>query len=159
VRPFRSPVLDGRRRCSSRFAHEHESDESTNLSAVRAERARKPKGKGKIVAKHEDALIVIQLSRWGTELGVDDAMHEIFADGFDAGDGSSDNESVRKVLNFGETVGSLVKHHVLDWDLISDLYWIDGMWRQVEAHAKYQRQRTGEPRLYEHFEALATRSN
>lgn len=109
-----------------------------------------------MVAKHEDAMVLIQLSRWGTELGLEDAMKEIFADGFDPGDGSSQNESVRKVLNFGETVGSLVKHKVLDWDLLSDLFWIDGMWRQVRAHAKYQRQRTGEPRLYEHFEALAT---
>lgn len=111
-----------------------------------------------MAAKHEDAMLVVQLSRWSTELGLDDAVREIFADGFDAGDGSSDNESVRKVLNFGETVGSLVKHKVLDWDLISDLFWIDGMWRQVEAHAKYQRERTGEHRLYEHFEALASRS-
>jgi hypothetical protein len=110
------------------------------------------------MAKHEDALIVIQLSRWGTELGIDDALKEIFADGFNASDGASDNDSVRKVLNFGETVGSLVKHHVLDWDLLSDLYWIEGMWRQTEAHAKYLREKIGEPRLYEHFEALATRS-
>ena len=110
------------------------------------------------MAKHEDALIVVQLSRWGTELGIDDALKKIFADGFDASDGAADNDSVRKILNFGETIGSLVKHHVLDWDLLSDLFWIEGMWRQTEAHAKYQRERTGEPRLYEHFEALATRS-
>jgi hypothetical protein len=110
------------------------------------------------MAKHEDALIVIQLSRWSTEMGLDNAMSEIFADGFDASDGAPDNASVRTVLAFGETVGSLVKHNVLDWDLISDLFWIEGMWSKVKAHADYQRQRTGEPRLYEHFEALATRS-
>jgi len=110
------------------------------------------------MAKHEDALIVIQLSRWGTELGLEEAMQEIFADGFDASNGAAENASVRKVLNFGETVGSLVKHNVLDWDLLSDLFWIDGMWRQTESHAKYMRERTGESRLYEHFEALATRS-
>jgi Domain of unknown function (DUF4760) len=103
-------------------------------------------------------MLVVQLTRWSTEMGLDDAMKDIFADGFNAGDGSSDNESVRKVLNFGETVGSLVKHNVLDWDLLSDLFWIDGMWRQVEAHARYSRERTGEPRLYEHFESLASRS-
>jgi hypothetical protein len=103
-------------------------------------------------------MVVVQLSRWSTEMGLDDAMREIFADGFDAGDGSSENEAVRKVLNFGETVGSLVKHNVLDWDLLSDLFWINGMWRQVKAHAQYARQRTGEPRLYEHFESLATRA-
>jgi hypothetical protein len=110
------------------------------------------------MAKHEDALIVIQLSRWSTEMGLDDAMKEIFADGFDAGNGASDNDSVRTVLHFGETVGSLVKHNVLDWDLISDLFWIEGMWSRVQARAEYDRKRAGEPRLYEHFEALATRS-
>ena len=110
------------------------------------------------MAKHEDALIVIQLSRWSTEMGLDDAMKEIFADGFDASNGASDNDSVRAVLNFGETVGSLVKHKVLDWDLISDLFWIEGMWSRVKARAEHDRKRTGEPRLYEHFEALATRS-
>jgi hypothetical protein len=110
------------------------------------------------MAKHEDAMIVIQLSRWGTELGIDDAMKEIFADGFDASDGAADNASVRKVLNFGETVGSLVKHNVLDWDLMSDLFLFDLLWRQVKSHADYLRQRNGEPRLYEHFEAMADRS-
>src|SRR5579863_2463682 len=110
------------------------------------------------MAKHEDALIVIQLSRWGTELGIEGALREIFADGFDASDGSKDNESVAKVLAFGETIGSLVKHNVLDWNLLSDLFWIEGMWRQVAATAKYRRDQTGEARLYEHFEALAAKA-
>jgi Domain of unknown function (DUF4760) len=110
-----------------------------------------------VAAKHEDAMLVVELSRWSTELGLDKAMKEIFSDGFSAGDGSSDNESARTVLNFCETVGSLVKHNLLDWDLLSDLFWIDGMWKRVEPFARFARQRTGEPRLYEHFEALATR--
>ena len=110
-----------------------------------------------MVATYDDAKLVIQIVQWSTDLGIDDAMKEIFSDGFDASDGASDNASVRKVLTFGETVGSLVKHNVLDWDLLSDLFWMDGMWRKVEAHAKFHRERLGEPRLYEHFEALGTR--
>ncbi|MFI5036386.1 MAG: hypothetical protein ACHQFZ_09315 [Acidimicrobiales bacterium] len=110
-----------------------------------------------MAAKHEDAMLIVQLSRWSTEMGLDRAMKEIFSDGFDAGDGSSDNESVRTVLGFGETVGTLVKHNLLDWDLLSDLFWIDGMWRQVAAQARFARERAGEPSLYEHFEALAAR--
>jgi Domain of unknown function (DUF4760) len=116
------------------------------------------KSKGaNVAAKHDDAMLVVQLSRWSTEMGLDKAMAEIFAEGFDPGDGSSENESVRKVLHFGETVGSLVKHSVLDWDLLSDLFWIDGMWAQVKSHAMFARQQSGEARLYEHFEALASR--
>lgn len=107
------------------------------------------------MAKHEDALIIIQLSRWGTELGIEGALKEIFSSGFDGGDGSKDNDSVSKVLAFGETLGSLVKHKVLDWDLLADLFWVDGMWKKVEATAKYRREQSGESRLYEHFESLA----
>ncbi len=90
-------------------------------------------------------------------MGLDVAMKDIFSPGFNAADGSSSSESVRKVLTFGEAVGTLVKHNVLDWDLISDLYWFDGMWRLVEAHARHARQDSGEPRLYEHFESLVSR--
>ncbi len=90
-------------------------------------------------------------------MGLDGAMKEVFSSGFDASNGSSDSEAVRKVLTFGETVGTLVKHNLLDWDLVSDLFWIDGLWSKVEAHAKYARQDSGEPRLYEHFESLAGR--
>jgi Domain of unknown function (DUF4760) len=110
-----------------------------------------------VVATYDDARLVVQLMRWSTEMRLDDAMAEIFSDGFDAGDGSSENASVRKILHFGETVGTLVKHNVLDWSMLSDLYWIDGMWKQVAAHAQHARTQMGEPRLYEHFEALATR--
>ncbi len=92
-------------------------------------------------------------------MGLDDAMKEIFSDGFDPSDGASESPAVRKILTFGETVGSLVKHGVLDWDLLSDLFWIDGMWNRVAAHAAFARNRLGEPRIYEHFEALATRSS
>lgn len=110
------------------------------------------------MATYEDATLVIQLVRWSTDMGLDDAMKEIFSESFDAADGASDNPAVRKILIFGETVGSLVKHDVLDWDLLSDLFWIDGMWKQVAAHAQFARNRMGEPRLYEHFESLGTRS-
>ncbi len=103
-------------------------------------------------------MLIVQLSRWSTQIGLDRAMKEIFADGFSAGDGSSDNDSVRTVLHFGETVGTLVKHNVLDWEMLSDLFWIGGMWRAVEPRAKYERKVSGESHLYEHFEALGTRN-
>jgi hypothetical protein len=102
---------------------------------------------------------MIQLVRWSTEMGIDDAMKEVFSDDFDASDGADDRPAVRKVLFFGETVGSLVKHLVLDWDLLSDLSWFEGMWKRVAARAQVLRDRDGEPRIFEHFESLATRSS
>lgn len=109
------------------------------------------------MATYDDAKIVVQLARWSTEMGLDEAMKEVFSDGFNAKDGSSDSDAARKVLHFGETVGSLVKHNVLDFDLISDLFWFAGLWDRVAAYAKHARDTAGEPRIYEHFEALVAK--
>ena len=110
------------------------------------------------MATSDDANLVMQIVRWSTDMGLDEAMQEIFSDGYDPNDVSSEDEAVRKVLAFGETVGTLVKHGLLDWDVLSDLYWIEGMWKRVAAHAVSIRERLGEPRIYEHFESLAARS-
>lgn len=109
-----------------------------------------------MVANYEDAALVLQIVRWGTEMGLDDATHALFADGFDPESVSTDNESVRKMLTFGETVGTLVKHGILDEALVRDLWWVDGVWGRVGPAARKVRDHLGEPRLYENFEALAT---
>jgi hypothetical protein len=109
-----------------------------------------------MVATYEDAALVVQIVRWGTEMGLDDAAHAIFADGFDPEAASTDHAAVRKMLTFGETVGTLVKHGVLNRDLVQDLWWVDGSWGRVGPAARRERERLGEPRLYENFEALAT---
>jgi hypothetical protein len=53
-------------------------------------------------------------------------------------------------------VGALVKHNVLDRDLIRDVYWFDGLWTRVSPHAVAAREQENEPSLYENFEALVT---
>jgi hypothetical protein len=110
---------------------------------------------GEMVATYEDAALVVQLVRWGTEMGLEEATHALFADGFDAEVASIDHPSVRKMLLFGETVGTLVKHGILDKELVQDLWWIDGSWGRVGPTARRERQRLGEPSLYENFDALA----
>lgn len=107
---------------------------------------------------HQDAGIFMDLVRWSGEIGLNGALSEVYADSFDPADGSVESEAVRKVLMFGETAGTLVKHNVLPWELLSDLFWIEGMWGRVESHARFLRDRHGEPRLYEHFESLAARA-
>lgn len=109
-------------------------------------------------AKHEDAIVVVQLVRLSWEIGLDGAMKEIFSKGFDASDGSKDNESVRKVLHFGETVGTLVKHNVLDLDMVADLWDLAGLWNQVKASADSERKNHNSTHLYEHFESMASRA-
>jgi hypothetical protein len=109
-----------------------------------------------MTATHEDAMLLMQLMRWGTELGLDDAMNTIFSEEFDPAQASMADPSVRIVLGFGETVGALVKHHLLDLALARDILWFDGMWEKVGAHALAARAHENEPMLYENFEALVT---
>jgi len=110
-------------------------------------------------ATYDDAAVVLQLVRWGTEMGLDEAAHAVFSDGFDPETASVDHVHVRKLLNFGETVGTLVKHEILDRVLAEDLWWIDGSWKRVGPAARRERERLGEPRLYENFDALARRTS
>ena len=73
-----------------------------------------------MVATYDDANLVVQLVRWGTEMGLDDAVHTLFADGFDPAQASIDEPAVRKMLSFGEVIGTLVKQGVLDRGLVAD---------------------------------------
>jgi hypothetical protein len=108
-----------------------------------------------MTATNQDAVLMVQLMRWGSEMGLNESLSAIFAEGFDPATAAMDDASVRTVLTFGETVGALVKHHVLDKGLLSDIFWIDGIWSRVRAHAYAAREMEGEPSLYENFEALA----
>jgi hypothetical protein len=107
-----------------------------------------------MVATNEDAVLIVQLMRWGTEMGLEESLSAIFADGFDPKTAPMDDPSVRTVLTFGETVGALVKHQVLDKGLLRDIFWIDGIWTRVASHAYAAREMEGEASLYENFEAL-----
>ncbi len=109
-----------------------------------------------MVATYEDAELIVQLMRWGTEMGLQDALGAIFSDSFDREDASKSDPAAQKVLFFGETVGTLVKHNVLDRDLLIDLLYIDGIWKQVGARARYVRESSGVPAMYENFEALVS---
>ena len=105
---------------------------------------------------HQDAQLMVQLAQWSTALGIDDAMPRLFAEDFDprAADVMHD-AAVRNVLTFGESIATLTKHGLLSDELVHDWLWISGIWERVGPAALRQRERAGEPRLYENFEALA----
>jgi hypothetical protein len=105
----------------------------------------------------DDAQLMIQIAQWGTSLGVQDAMPRIFADDFDpdTADAMSD-QAVRTMLMFGESIGTLTKNDLLSVELVLDWLWVEGIWSRVGPAALKQRDKFGEPRLYENFEALAT---
>ena len=106
-------------------------------------------------ATKEDATLVVQLSSWASTAGIDDAIGRLFDDGFDAETASARDDDVRKALNFGETIGTLTKHGLLDQALVLDLWWVSGIWGRVAPAAERARQEVGQPALYENFEALA----
>jgi hypothetical protein len=112
-----------------------------------------------MVATYDDAALVVQLVRWGTDLGLSDAVHTLLSDVFDPSSASTNDVAVRKVLEFGEVVGTLVKQNVLNKDLVLDLWWAAGAWERVKIAAEHERERLGEPRLYENFQALAQAAN
>jgi hypothetical protein len=106
---------------------------------------------------NEDAQLMLQLAQWGTALGIEDAMAEIFSETFDAQAAEPmANASVRKLLSYCESIGTLTKHGLLSAQLVDDWIWIDGLWARLGPAALNLRERLGEPRLYENFELLAT---
>lgn len=105
---------------------------------------------------YQEARLIVELSRWGTEMGLDDALTHLFSDDFDPDSANVDDPAVRTTLAFFETVGALVKRGALSGDLVRDVWWISGLWPRVASHAQFAREDSHEPTLYENFEALLT---
>jgi hypothetical protein len=105
----------------------------------------------------EDATLMVQIAQWGTALGMQDALPAIFADDFDAEAADAMNDRpVRILLLLGESIATLTKRELLSAELVDDWLWLEGIWSRVGPAALRAREKFGEPRLYENFEALAT---
>jgi hypothetical protein len=105
----------------------------------------------------EDATLLIQIAQWSTALGMQEVLPALFDDSFDPDTADAlIDKPVRTALMFGESVGTLVKHDLLNAELVHDWLWVEGLWARVGPAAERQREKFGEPRLYENFEALAT---
>jgi hypothetical protein len=103
----------------------------------------------------EDAALIVELAKWGTMTGLPEASRVVFADDFDGESADALDPHVQTMLVFHETVGTLVKHKLLDRDLVLDWLWVSGAWERVAAAALEARERAGVPELWENFEALA----
>ncbi len=104
---------------------------------------------------HEDAMLVVELAKWGTSIGLGEASRAIFSDDFDPEAAEAQDADVQAVLMFNETVGTLVKNGLLDRELVYDWLWVSGSWDRVGPAARRARERAGVPQLFENFEALA----
>jgi hypothetical protein len=107
------------------------------------------------MADHHDAALIVQLAQWASMMGFEEAVSTIFSDDYDPETATAQDVPVRRVLQLGETIGTLHKHGLLDGALIHDWLWVDGLWSRVRTPALEARERFGEPRLFENFEALA----
>jgi hypothetical protein len=106
-------------------------------------------------ATHDDAILLVELAKWGAMIDLDNAAREIFSDDFDPDDADVTDPTVGKILMFGETVGTLVKNGLLDRQLVYDWLWVEGSWARVGPAAKRAREKAGVSQLYENYESLA----
>lgn len=104
---------------------------------------------------HDDAILMVELAKWGTMIGLGEALRKIFADDFDPNAVEVSDPSVHALLTFNETVGTLVKNGLLNRDLVYDWLWVAGSWERVAPAAKRAREKAGVPALFENYEALA----
>lgn len=109
------------------------------------------------MADREDAALLVQLAQWGSTMGIEEAQHAVWSESFDPETASVDDVLVSRILNWGETIGTLTKNGLLDTDLVLDWLWVSGLWSRVGPAAVKLRERHGAPELYENFEALATK--
>jgi uncharacterized protein DUF4760 len=72
--------------------------------------------------------------------------------------GTAEQRQVSAFIGSCEVVGTFVKQGVLNEALVQDLFWVAGAWTKAEKICKGLRKEAGEPRLYENFEALASRA-
>ena len=112
---------------------------------------------------HEDALVVIQLARWSTELGITQSLGFLRGGHFDDwqgfksrhGPGTEGYEHLVRIAQYYETVGTLWKHGLINETLLFDWLDISATWELVKPLALGDRADRGVPGLWENFEGLA----
>ena len=109
------------------------------------------------MADRQDGALLVQLSQWGSAMGLEEAMHAVWSDDFDPEAASAQDILVSRLLYWGETIGTLTKNALIDTDLVLDWLWLSGTWGRVGPAALKERDKLGVPQLYENFEALAAK--
>lgn len=114
----------------------------------------------------EDATLVVQLATLSAQLELPEATNFIWSDQFVTdyeefkrrhGPGSKGFEQVNKLAGWYETVATLVKNGLLSDELVYDWLAVELNWRRIEGILLGLREESGEPRLFENFQALAAR--
>jgi hypothetical protein len=103
----------------------------------------------------QDGFLMVQLAQWFTAAQLHDAWQVVWADDFDPETASIQNSDVQRLLGWGEMLGTLTKHGLMDTELVLDWQWVAGLWSRVGPAARRLREQRGNQTLYENFEALA----
>lgn len=69
--------------------------------------------------------------------------------------GSEGSRNVAIVAGFNETLATLVKHDLIDAELVHDWWASDLTWQKIGGILAGWREQAGDKRLYENFEAMA----
>ena len=113
----------------------------------------------------EDAQLLVQLARLAADMNLAEASgfmwSEQFVEDFDEFKqkfpfGSEGAKHLGSIAGFYETVATLVKNGLISEQLIHDWLGSDLVWNRIDKILLGQREESGEPRLWENFEALAT---
>jgi hypothetical protein len=113
---------------------------------------------------YQDATLMLQLAQWWATSGQNEAMNWMWSDQFiaDYADfvkkyppGSEGFANASKICGWLETVGTLYKHELFNEELLFDWLTIGLVWDRIKGFALGCREQTGEPRMYENFEAMA----
>ena len=113
---------------------------------------------------HEDAMIMLQLARWGAEANMNKANRFLWSDDYIEDyqefikkypQGSKENGYVGQICGWHESVAALWVNGLFSEKLISDWLLFSGTWERVKGFALGLREEIGDDRVLEHFEALA----
>ena len=73
--------------------------------------------------------------------------------------GSKEFSYLIQICGWYESLGALWANDLLNEKLIDDWVFVSGIWERVKGFALGRREQMGEPRIYEHFEALAIKQS
>ena len=113
---------------------------------------------------HEDAMVMLQIAQWGAAQNNNRAFRFIWSDKYiddyqefikKYPSGSKEFAYVSRVCGWYETIGALWVNGLFNEKLIGDWLWVAGVWERVKGFALGSREQSGNPGIYEHFEALA----
>ena len=113
---------------------------------------------------YEDATLMLQLAQWGAASGVQKGSGFIYSDKFipDFAEfvkkyppGSKNNSKVFNLCGWYETIGTLYKQGLMSEELLFDWLAIHLVWDRVKGICLGAREQSGEPRMFENFEAMA----